>query len=300
MATTYTYSAFGINISSEIKIPEFIPSSGDIQVTVSYGEVPKKLDEKIINGFRFQISADEFIIRYKPWAAFYVCNGNKIIIQPEKDADENDIKTFLISSVIVMLLHQRGLLPLHASGIKVDNKAVLFAANAGVGKSTIALDLNRKYGYPLIADDVTVVSAINNLPVVYSSFPSAKLWQDSIEMLGLLNKDLPFIRKDVFKYRFDNRPAFFSGILEPLLIFVIENGDKENIEIQEIKGVDKFNVLRQHIFRAKMINEIYAVEHFKILTQLLKSVSCFKILKHNNSNTLNELSVTIQDTIKQW
>ncbi len=297
MATIYTYTAFGLTFSSEIEIPEFLPTTGESQVLITLGNVPENIEGNSTEGFRFQISKNEFIIRFKPWVSFYVCNGNSIIIQPEKDADERDVRVFLISSVIAILLHQRGWMPLHASGIKVNNKAVLFSANSGIGKSTISLALNRKFGYPLIADDITIISEKEGKPIVHSSFPSAKLWQESIDLLGISNEGLNYIRKDVFKYRYDNRPDFFNGILEPFIVFVLENSDNEKVEISEVKGIEKFNVLRIHIFRLRMVNELYATELFKLISILLNTAKCFKISRPKNGNTLDELCSIVQSII---
>ncbi len=297
MNTINTYTAFGLIFSSEIEIPEFLPAIGEAQVSITLGNVPANISGNLTEGFRFQISKNEFIIRFKPWASFYVCNGDKIIIEPEQDSDERDVRVFLISSVIAILLHQRGLLPLHASGIKVNNKAVLFSANSGIGKSTISLALNRKYGYPLIADDITVISEKEGRPIVHSSFPSAKLWQESVDLLGISNEGLQYIRKDVFKYRYDNRPDFFNGILDPLIVFVLENTDDEIVEINEVKGIEKFNVLRAHIFRLRMVNELYASEHFKLISNLLNGAKCYKILRPKNGNSLDELCSVVQSAI---
>ncbi len=299
MKKTYTYSAFGLVISSEIEIPEFIVSNGISEVNILYGKVPKNLLKKEFEGFRYQISKNEFLIKYSTWATFYVSNGNKIIIQPEKNVDERDIRAFLMSTVIAILLHQRKCLPLHSSGIVFKNKVVLFAGNSGIGKSTIAIALNNKYKYKLISDDITVISEQNSLPQIHSSFPSVKLWQDSLEMLEISKNDLPFIRKDVFKYRYNSNTDFYNGTLNIDSIFVLENNDKNKTEISEIKGVDKFNIVRNQIFRAKMVKELYSKEHFKLITLLLNSAKCYIISRPKDVNTINELCALVHKTLNK-
>ncbi|MBI5539774.1 MAG: hypothetical protein HY951_06920 [Bacteroidia bacterium] len=299
MVSKYIYTAFGLIFSSEIEIPEFLEATGEIQATISLGEIPKSISGSTYDGFRFQISANEFIIRFKPWASFYVCNGDKIIVQPETDADARDVRVYLFSSVIAILLHQRGWLPIHSSGIVVDNKAILFTANSGIGKSTIALALNKKFGYPLIADDIAVISEKDRTPIVYSTFPSSKLWKDSVEMLGISSDGLEFIRNDVFKYRYDNRAEFINGIFVPGVIFILENTDKDIVELTEIKGIEKFNALRIHIFRLGMVGDLYSGNHFKIITLLLNSARCYKILKPKNINCIDQLCSVVQNILKK-
>lgn len=297
MRKKYTYLAFGLIISSEIEIPEFIVSKGKRDVTIRFGETPKKIKNFVHEGFKYQISKNEFLIKYSTWATFYVKNGNEIIVEPEKNVDERDIRAFIISTIIAIIIHQRNLLPIHSSGIVYNNKAVLFAGNSGIGKSTIALALNNMHKYKLISDDITVVTEQNSLPQIYSSFPSLKLWQDSLDMLNISKKGLQFIRKDVNKYRYFSENDFFSGIISPHTIFVLENSNTNKIELTEVKGVEKFNLVRTHIFRAKMIKELYSKEHFKTLTLLLNSVICYKILRPKEINTINELSTLINTTL---
>lgn len=273
----FTYHAFGLTISSEIEIPEFLQASGKSQVHISLGKVPDNISNIYKQGFRFQISKNEFLLRFKTWAEFYVKDGKQIIIQPEDGVDERDVRAFLLSPVIAILLHQRGILPLHSSGIILKNKAVLFAGNSGAGKSTIAMALNRKFKYPLISDDISAINIINDKPVVFSSFPSVKLWDDSLEMLNIPIEEMPYIRKDVLKRRYDNNANYYSGIIEPAVIFFLGINDNNNITSREIKGIEKFNYLRQFIFRGAMVDELYAQEHFRIMTLLLSNVSCFEI-----------------------
>jgi hypothetical protein len=294
----FTYKAFGLFISSEIEIPEFFQAKGEAQVHITIGKVPANISNIYKQGFRYQVSKTEFLLRFKEWAEFYVKDGNRIVIQPEKGVDERDIRAFLLSPVIALLLHQRGLFPLHSSGINYKNKAVLFAGNSGAGKSTIAMALNRKFHYPLISDDISVINNEKGKLAVFSSFPSVKLWDDSLEMLEMPIEEMPFIRKDVLKRRYDNSAEYHSGILDPAAIFFLGISDQNEIKTSEINGVEKFNFLRQFIFRKGMVDELYAKEHFSIMTSLLTNVSCFE-LKRPKAETLPDALLQKVDDILQ-
>ena len=50
------------------------------------------------------------------------------------DVLEGDVRAYLLGTAIGALLHQRGLLPLHASAVEVNGRAVAFIAPAGHGK----------------------------------------------------------------------------------------------------------------------------------------------------------------------
>ena len=56
---------------------------------------------------------------------------------PGRDLYESDVRVFLLGSCIGALLHQRGILVLHAGAIHTDKGAVLFTGPWGIGKSTL-------------------------------------------------------------------------------------------------------------------------------------------------------------------
>ncbi len=299
MDKNYIYKAFGLIFSSEIEIPEFMSSNGTPDVAVVLGRIPESINNIYKKGFRFLLSKNEFILRFKDWAEFYVREGKQIIIKPENGVDERDIRSFLLSPVIAILLHQRGLLPLHSSGINYKNKAVLFAGNSGAGKSTIAMAMNRKYNYPLISDDIIAINKENDKPMVFSSFPSVKLWDDSLEMLDIPMEEMPFIRKDIFKRRYDNNANYYSGILEPVVIFFLGINDQNKVTSREIKGTEKFSFLRQFIFRGRMVEELYAQEHFRIMASVLTNVICYEIQRPKTETSPDTLLFRIDEILRK-
>src|SRR5437588_5282775 len=130
----YTYHAYGLNISSEIECPELIPAVGPADVRVRFGLVPETL-ENAAPGVRYQVSARELLLTPDDVAHFWVTNGSDVVIQRAPGAGDEDIRVFLLGSVFGALLHQRGILPLHASAIETFLGAIAFAGPIGIGKS---------------------------------------------------------------------------------------------------------------------------------------------------------------------
>ena len=83
-----------------------------------------------------------------------------------------------------MLWYQRGYLPLHASALLVDGRAIAIGASSHSGKSVLAAALS-KSGCPLIADDMMVVDFSGEKPMVLPGYQKLRLWKDACEQLGL-------------------------------------------------------------------------------------------------------------------
>jgi serine kinase of HPr protein (carbohydrate metabolism regulator) len=83
------------------------------------------------------------------------------------------------------LLLQRRVLPLHGSAVAVNGKAIAFVGESGAGKSTLASAFLGR-DYPLLSDDVIPVRfSIDGDPHVAPAYPQQKLWQESLNGLGM-------------------------------------------------------------------------------------------------------------------
>jgi hypothetical protein len=58
---------------------------------------------------------------------FLIRAGGEILIDPDPAAGGHDIRVYLLGTCLGVLLHQRGFLVLHASGVAAKGGAVLFA-----------------------------------------------------------------------------------------------------------------------------------------------------------------------------
>src|SRR5262249_14204826 len=105
----------------------------------------------------FQHSAECSLIRIPDVADFEIRGGRQIRVWPAVNATKKDIEIFLFGFAWASLCHQRGVLPLHASAIVMENRITAFSGYSGTGKSTVAALFNF-LGYELIADDILPVS----------------------------------------------------------------------------------------------------------------------------------------------
>src|SRR6202011_5530874 len=131
------YAVFGMSIASEAPLPE-LPSLGLTpapDVSICFETLPSPPASAA--GPLHCVGEDTYL-KAKDVGRFRIRRGREIAIDPLPGVSERDIRLFLLGPVLGLLCHQRGLLPLHASAIVADGRAVAFAGPSGIGKSTLA------------------------------------------------------------------------------------------------------------------------------------------------------------------
>ena len=123
-------------------------------------------------------------------ARYFVADGSRIVVQPEEGASSRNVRLFLLGSAFGLLLHQRGLLPLHANAVEIDGRAVAFAGGPGAGKSTLAAWFSDR-GFALIADDVAVIDFEGKTPIIQPGLPRLRLWERAIERPAAIRRTIP-------------------------------------------------------------------------------------------------------------
>ena len=169
----------------------------------------------------------------------------------------------------VMLSIDNSLLVLHASAVEIDGEAVAFVGPAGAGKSTMAAKLC-KQGNALISDDVLVVSFESGQPFVVPSFPSIRLWPDSVEKV--LGSDR--IQELNTKQRLSARDfgSFSSKEKLPLKrIFLLSELEKG--EGAQLTTGQALMELGCHSFRLEFGGDREKSEEFEMLVELVSSTS---------------------------
>jgi hypothetical protein len=200
---------------------------------------------------------------------FSIRDGSEIVIDPLPDVEEKVLRLCILGPGLGVLLHQRGLLILHASAVDLHGTAITFLGDAGQGKSTMAAAMHAK-GHRLLADDVTAITSDNGRPTVLPAFPQFKLWPESVELLGEDADLLPTLEPGREK-RARRIVEGFSSIPLPLArVYVLSEG--EELEMQRLGPQEALVNLVAHSYAARLLRETGASTHFLQCSSLVNSV----------------------------
>lgn len=248
----------GLRVRSELVLPDLLPWTGDdraADLVIRWGTVPDRLEDGPTPQPLVQVAKDgRCRFALSAVAAYLVsADGRDIVIAPADGASETAIRTFLFGTVFAIVCHRRGLLPVHACCLRVGDKAVAFAGDSGVGKSTLAATLWQR-GYPLLADDVTVLDmAAPDGPLVLPTFPRIKLWRDSLNRLGLTPEGLAAVRPTLDKYQVPVDQDFCATPLPLAGLVLLEKNRKAPPDLRRLPATEGLTRLNMVVYRPRLM-----------------------------------------------
>src|SRR5579872_3141208 len=224
-------------------------------VAIHTASVPERLEDAASSGPTWAMAADRFLLHIPGVARFLLTGGRRIDYQPETGAEPGDVVTFLIGTVFGILLHQRGLVVLHASGVELNGRAALFLGASGAGKSTLAAALVKR-GYSLVTDDFCVVSlAADGRPMVNPDGRLPKLWAQAITRLDLGDRQGRPVRGRLAKFYMEQMatPAEARPLPAGPVYALREARGPHRPGIEQPNVVDSALLLRQNAYRPRLI-----------------------------------------------
>lgn len=297
------YKTFGYSIQSDILLPELQQidnSQNNIDIFITYANLTERWLELSDTPKKFVVTENLIMFWIPNLAIFAVEDGTNITISPEKDADEDKIRLYILGSCMGAILQQRRILPLHGSAVVVDHKAYAFIGDSGHGKSTLASSFIQR-GFQLLTDDVIAVTmGPDNIPYVTPAYPQQKLWQESLDTFGM--------NSDEFRPLFDRETKYaipvashFSTDTVPLAgIFELIKMDCSHAEIRAIDKLERLPLLYRHTYRNFFLpNRGLTQWHFDTTARLSGSVDIYQLQRPLNESTVHQLTDMVLSTIRK-
>lgn len=296
------HMGFGLRMRSELDLPELTATTGaePVDVEIVYGQVPAELPGTLKRGVRFQAAADALRLQVDGVATYLVEQGRRITIDRAAQADDEDVRVFLLGSAIGALLHQRGDLVLHASAIEWDGEAVVFLGRSGVGKSTLATAF-RQRGRAVLTDDLCVVRpGAGGRMFAEPGFPQAKLWLDSLRQLEISPDGLRRIRNKLEKRAVPLGTEFATAPRPIRKLFVLRPHNKPDLSIEPVLGPAKFAVLKNQTYRFGFLAAVEGkTGHFQHALRLAQQAGLAAVERPDRSEfKLPELVAAIEADLR--
>ncbi|WP_226667513.1 aldolase [Metabacillus litoralis] len=302
------YNAFGLDIKSEINLPELkkakeLREENDtiiLDLTIQKRDLSTRWKEVSGSNNYFFMQENMFLFNVPNVAIFLVENGERIVVSPTHNSSEDQIRLYLLGTCMGVLFMQRKILPLHGSAIDIDGKAFAIVGHSGAGKSTLASAFIMK-GFQLVSDDVIPVTFNDGgFPVVTPAYPQQKLWLESLDEFGIESKNFrPIIdREKKFAIPVGNN---FSTKLLPLEgVIELVKTKHDEIEINQIHNLQRLQTLYRHTYRNVFIESMGLMEwHFKTSAKLCKHIKMYQLQRPITRFTAHELTDYILEKVKK-
>ncbi|WP_236343659.1 HPr kinase/phosphorylase [Paenibacillus plantiphilus] len=297
------YRAFGLRVLSEFPLPELV------QVDDCEGQADVVIERADLSGLwnglevhhQFFAVKDKGIIHHIPDTAILcIQEGKRILVSPMAGAEENKIRLYLLGTCMGTILMQRGILPLHGSAVAINGKAYAFVGNSGAGKSTLAAALLSK-GYSLLSDDVIAVSqGADGIPIVTPSYPQQKLWQASIEQLGLGSHEYKPIYEEINKYAIPVRAEFCSDPIPLGGVFELVRTEEGEVHVEEVQSLQRFPLIHAHTYRNFLIPLLECEQwHFSSSASTLSRIDVYQLRRPLQGFTAYELVELIERIVNK-
>lgn len=295
----YSYRAYGLNICSDICLSELIVNRHGIgkfeaDVIISLENIDIPHIKPLINGKNFKVIDNEIYIFWDDVGTLKVHEGKKISINLSENRDEIFLRSILLGNALGTLMHQRGLLVLHASSVNIKGQSIAFLGDVGYGKSTTALAFNDT-GYPLISDDILPVQIKTNSNIVFPGYPRLKLSSNVIlHRDDDLNKYTKIYKKSS-KYSFSLDNKFSLDPLPLKRIYILEKGN--NLSIIKLNNQDALIELVKNSYCLPIFNNKDKISNLFQCSNLVKNVPVNRLIVPNSLDKLPEIVKMVENDI---
>jgi hypothetical protein len=251
-------------------------------------------------------ASGHYCFRYSEGFTFAIDGGGqRIWAQWEAPVTLEDVAAFLLGQIFAFALHLRGYVCLHASAVAVEGKAVLFAGEPGMGKSSTAAAFAEQ-GFALVADDVAGIRRDGGgRLVVAPSFPLMRLWPDAVEFLYGKGSagELPRVQpgEDKRLVRLERSAGKFQGENAPLgAIYLLgaRSGEATAPRTEKIEDAGRLIQLLANAYVSPALGWEQRAEEFRLLGEICRSVPVRWLTASSDPKRLRRLCELVVEELR--
>ncbi|OHB32377.1 MAG: hypothetical protein A2X84_12510 [Desulfuromonadaceae bacterium GWC2_58_13] len=290
----YMYRVLGLNVRVPFPCPGLVlaPAKECHDVLLTEGAVPRELEGAVAAEGNGQAAPGRFLLRGGQQAGrFLVEDGSRITFERSPGAQLSVIVTHLLSSVIVAVLNQRGMLVLHANVALTPRGAIAITGESGAGKSTTLAALVA-HGCDMLSDDITVLQFNSSQRIV--ALPGVRkmnLCEDAAVRLG---HDIDFLERYPLRQTKVMVPLTADAVMEPVpleAIFHLHRHAGDRVTRTQCIGAEKFSALQEFVYGPLFLSDHLGL--FDLISALTKQVDIFRIGRPESRWCLDEIMEAI-------
>jgi hypothetical protein len=180
------YFICGLHVRSSHPLPyATLRTEGEPDIVVENGKVPEIAAGNGTSPATFAERDGTIVLAVEGLGRLSASAGRTITVDVREDAAPEDIQLYVAGAMLGAIWQQRGIFPLHASGLDFEGGVVAIAGRTGAGKSTIAAFLAGR-GHDLVSDDMCVLTTLASGEIATWPGPArVKLGEDGLRRLGI-------------------------------------------------------------------------------------------------------------------
>ncbi len=257
---------------------------GKVNITLSNAEINVPSNYKVEN--------EDVYLWWENNDKVKITDCNQITVDVE---NSNHIIPYLLGPVMALLLHKKGLLVLHGSSVKINDRAIAFIGHRGIGKSTTAINLYKK-GYPLITDDILAINFDNKgIPYIYPGYLHVRLSEEAYNHVKDDTNIITPIRSIVGKLFCDASYGYSPKSLELKRIYLLEKG--EQTRISSLNSQETLIDLISHSTAYRIFKDDDQVNNLNQCVNLINNINFNKLEFTHSFKNISELISLIENDL---
>jgi hypothetical protein len=222
---------------------------------------------------------------------------------PEPGVGTSTIVHLLLDHALPRLVSLlNGYFVLHASAWVIQNDAIVLLGESGAGKSTLASWFGTQ-GFPIVTDDCLVLhwDPHDGEWMALPSYPSVRLWPDSIDGIGINPSGLREFAHYSAKRRTNETHDNLCFATSPVHLgaaFVLKSGDHGPCLVEPCPVNDAFGALSLGVFRLEIASTKTNRREFEILTDLVEKIPFWSVSHGNDYTLLPEIQQRMLDVLR--
>lgn len=188
------------------------------------------------------------------------------------ELDDATLEHLLVDQILPRYLAYLGYVALHAAMLRIDGRTVLVTGPSGWGKSTLA-GLLAAQGHALLSDDCTVLELSPDRVIATPTYPSLRLWPDSVAALYPEGADVGPMASYSDKQRIGGTATHLNAQdVDALIVLADPAGASPYPTLKPIRVADACLTLVRHSFQLDPGDKPRMAAHLRACSEIARRV----------------------------